>query len=102
VPALILFPKGHFAYAAPADMRKSIQGLLTLARRELPDEDPHLGSFFVFPYRRGNYTRILGFDRTGFTLFAKTLERGRFTVAPNDGSQELLEKALRFISDGSQ
>ena len=89
-----------FAYTAPTDMRKSFQGLLALVQRVFPAEDAHSGNLFVFVNRRGNYTKILAFDRTGFTLFAKKLERGGFRFPSNDESQELTEKSLRFILDG--
>ncbi len=89
-----------FAYTEPTDMRKSFHGLLALVQRVFPDEDPHSGSLFVFVNRRGNYTKILAFDRTGFTLFAKKLERGRFLFPSDSVSQELTEKSLRFILDG--
>jgi transposase len=55
-------------------MRKSFQGLLALVLRVFPEQDPHSGSLFVFVNRKGNYTKILGWDKTGFTLFAKKLE----------------------------
>jgi transposase len=89
-----------FAYTAPTDMRKSFLGLLALVQQVFPDEDPHSGDLFVFVNRRGNYTKILAFDRTGFTLFAKKLERGRFFFPSSAESQELTEKTLRFILDG--
>ena len=89
-----------FAHTEPTDMRKSFQGLLALVQHVFPDQDPHSGSLFVFVNRRGNYTKILAFDRTGFTLFAKKLERGRFLFPSDAVSQELTEKSLRFILDG--
>jgi transposase len=39
-------------------------------------------------------------DRTGFALYAKRLERGRFTFPSDAVSQELSEQALRFLLDG--
>ncbi len=89
-----------FAYTEATDMRKSFQGLLALVHRVFPDKDPHSGSLFVFVNRKGNYTKILAWDRTGFTLFAKKLERGRFLFPADDETQELSEKSLRFILDG--
>lgn len=93
-------PRKIFAYTEPTDMRKSFNGLLALVQQVFRDEDPHSGSLFVFVNRRGNYMKILAWDRTGFTLFAKKLERGRFVFPGDDVSQELSEKALRFILDG--
>ena len=81
-------------------MRKSFQGLLALVLHVFPEQDPHSGSLFVFVNRKGNYTKILGWDRTGFTLFAKKLERGRFLFPSREQTQELSEKSLRFILDG--
>jgi transposase len=93
-------PQRIFAYTEPTDMRKSFLGLLVLVQRVFPQQDPHSGSLFVFVNRRGNYTKILSWDRTGFTLFAKKLERGRFVFPSSERTQELSEKSLRFILDG--
>ena len=93
-------PHRIFAYTEPTDMRKSFQGLLALVQQVFRNEDPYAGDLFVFVNRRGNYIKILAWDRTGFVLFAKKLERGRFSF-PGDGArQELSDQALRFILDG--
>jgi transposase len=89
-----------FAYTQPTDMRKSFQGLLALVQRVFAEHDPYAGSLFVFVNRRGNYVKILSWDRTGFVLYAKRLERGRFVFPGDDDAQELSKKSLRFILDG--
>jgi len=89
-----------FAYAEPTDMRKSFNGLLALVQSVFRNQDPHSGALFVFRNRRGNYVKILSWDRTGFILFAKKLERGRFTLPSSEQCQELDEKSLRFLLDG--
>ncbi len=93
-------PRRIFAYTEPTDMRKSFQGLLALVQQVFHNEDPYSGDLFAFVNRRGNYVKILAWDRTGFTLFAKKLERGRFMFPGGSVSQELSNKALRFILDG--
>ena len=93
-------PRRIFAYAKPTDMRKSFQGLLALVQQVFRDQDPYSGALFLFVNRRGNYVKIIAWDRTGFVLFAKKLERGRFCIPGNEDRQELSEKALRFILDG--
>lgn len=93
-------PRRIFAYTKPTDMRKSFQGLLCLVRNVFDDHDPYTGSLYLFVNRKGNYVKILAWDRTGFVLFAKRLERGRFLFPSPDASQELSEKALRFLLDG--
>jgi transposase len=93
-------PRRVFAWTEPTDMRKSFQGLLALVQQVFADHDPYAGSLFVFVNRRGNYVKILAWDRTGFSLFAKKLERGRFVFPGDDDAQELSVHALRFILDG--
>ena len=93
-------PRRIFAYTEPTDMRKSFQGLLALVQRVFQEQDPYSGSLFVFVNRRGNYVKILAWDRTGFALYAKRLERGRFRFPAQADAQELSNQALRFILDG--
>ena len=80
-------------------MRKSFHGLLALVQQVFR-EDPYSGSLFVFVNRRGNYVKILAWDRTGFVLYAKRLERGRFVFPREAVSQELSERSFRFLLDG--
>ena len=87
------------AYSEPVDMRKQFNGLVALVQGVL-NEDPLSGCLFVFFNRRGNYMKLVTWDRTGFALFAKRLERGRFLFPSSDPSQELGEKTLRFLLDG--
>lgn len=80
-------------------MRKSFRGLVALVQSVLR-EDPLSGTVFVFVNRRRNYVKLLVWDRTGYCLFAKKLEQGRFHV-PGEGRRvELSETALRLILDG--
>lgn len=57
------------------DIRKGIDGLCALAR-EVVGEDPFSGHLFAFANRRRDAVKILVWDRTGFWLFHKRLERG--------------------------
>jgi transposase len=89
------------AYHAPVDMRKSFDGLLGLVKGVL-EEDPLSGSLFVFFNGRGNYLKLVYWDRTGFCLFAKRLEHGRFLLPSGSLKQELSEQAFLLILDGIQ
>ena len=60
------------AYREPVDLRKSIDGLVGLVKGVLA-EDPLSGSVFVFFNRRGNYLKLVVWDRTGGCLVANYL-----------------------------
>lgn len=59
------------------DMRKSINGLSILVADQL-DLDPLSGHLFAFCNRRRDIIKILYWDRNGFCLFHKRLEKDRF------------------------
>ena len=80
-------------------MRKSFNGLLGVVRSVL-GEDPLSDTLFVFFNRRGNYMKLITWDRTGFCLFAKRLEQGRFRLPGGEAKQEISERAFRLILDG--
>lgn len=87
------------AYQKSIDMRKSFDGLLGIVKRELKEE-PLSGTLFLFINRRGNYLKGVFWDRTGYCLFAKRLERGRFGFPLEDSVQELSEQVFALILDG--
>ena len=80
-------------------MRKSFNGLVALVQGAL-GEDPLSGDLFVFFNRRGNYLKLVTWDRTGYCLFAKRLERGRFALPSGERKQAISEQAFRLILDG--
>ena len=76
----MFFPEGQLRvhlYGQPVDMRKSFDGLYALTRHGL-QQDPLSGHLFVFINRRATQMKVLYWDRTGFCLWAKRLEAGRF------------------------
>lgn len=76
----MFFPEGRirvFLYGAPVDMRNSFDGLYALARHGL-QQDPLNGQLFAFVNRRATQMRVLYWDRSGWCLWAKRLEAGRF------------------------
>jgi transposase len=66
-----------FLYGQPADMRCSFDGLQALTRHAM-GQDPFNGSLYVFFNRRDAQIRVLYFDRSGFCVWGKRLEAGRF------------------------
>jgi transposase len=76
----MFFPEGRvrvFVHGRPVDMRKSFTGLIALTKHALA-QDPLSGHLFVFINRRGDYLKGLYWDRSGFCIWSKRLERGRF------------------------
>ncbi len=76
----MFFPEGQIRvqlYGAPVDMRKSFDGLSALARHGM-GLDPLSGQLFVFINRRATQIKVLYFDRSGFCVWTKRLEAGRF------------------------
>lgn len=66
-----------FLYGAPVDMRRSFDGLYAIARHGM-QADPLAGHLFAFLNRRATQIKILYFDRSGWCVWAKRLEQGRF------------------------
>jgi len=76
----MFFPEGQLRvhlYGRPCDMRRSFDGLQAMVRHELHC-DPVDGSLYCFINRRATQMRVLYFDRSGFCIWAKRLEAGRF------------------------
>jgi len=76
----MFFPEGQIRvhlYGEPTDMRKSFDGLQALTKHGL-GADPLSGALYVFINRRATQMRVLYFDRSGFCIWAKRLEAGRF------------------------
>lgn len=63
----------------PVDMRKSYNGLCGCVE-QLLQADPLSGHLFVFFNRKRTMVKILVWDRTGFCLYGKRLEQGRFQL----------------------
>lgn len=58
-------------------MRKSFNGLAGCVER-IFHADPLSGYLYVFFNKRASMVKILVWDRTGFCIYAKRLEQGKF------------------------
>ena len=90
-----------FVAVAPTDMRKSFDGLVGLAQSVIR-RDPLSGHLFVFFNRRCTMMKSVYWDRNGYCLVAKRLERGTFILpdANEDGVVELEAAELALILEG--
>lgn len=61
----------------PVDFRRQINGLATLVQDQLA-MNPFSAQLFCFTNRRRNQCRVLYWERSGFVLWTKRLERERF------------------------
>lgn len=61
------------------DLRRGFDGLSALTRSVI-GADPLSGHLFVFLNRRRNRVKCLWWDRTGFLVLYKRLERGTFRI----------------------
>jgi transposase len=75
-----------FLAAQPTDMRRSFDGLVALTRSALL-QDPLSGHLFAFVNRRRTMMKAVYWDRNGYCLLAKRLEKGTFVLPEaQDGS----------------
>ena len=82
------------------DMRKSIDGLSLLVVNHF-DRNPSDGSLYVFINRACNKIKVLYFERSGFALWYKRLEQGRFKRPAFDGQVYTLDASqLQWLLDG--
>lgn len=99
-----MIPAGTRVYiaTAPADLRRSFDGLAATALERL-GRDPREGGLFVFTNRRGNQVRVLFRDPHGWCILAKRLDRGRFRTPRVEAGGVCMEMdapaLLRFLDD---
>ncbi len=78
-----------YLHREPVDFRKQINGLALIVQDEMT-LDPMQSALFVFTNRAANRVKILWWDRNGFCLWTKRLEKDRF-VWPFRHAGDVLE-----------
>ena len=89
-------------YLAPGttDMRAGIDRL-SMTVQGILDLDPFSGHLFVFCNRRRDAIKVLYWDRNGFCLWQKRLEKHRFTWPGSEAEvMELGARELTWLLDG--
>ena len=89
----MLSPTAHvqiYIAVDAVDMRKGFDGLAAVVRQQLRRE-PMSGELFVFLNRHRDRVKILYWDRSGWVIFYKRLERGSFKLParPEPGQRAL-------------
>lgn len=75
---------------SPTDMRRSFDGLHALVRDHL-GLDAFAGHLYLFANRRRDRLKLLYWDRDGFAVWAKRLERGVFAIPTGDPGSKRIE-----------
>lgn len=100
---MLTLPPSVRIYVAvgPSDLRRSIDGLSALVRERF-GSDPFSGHLFLFRNRRGDRLKILVWDRSGFWVLYKRLERGTFAWPQGEepGPVELRAGELMMLLSG--
>ena len=89
-----------FFYPKPVDFRKQIDGLMILVSDTLA-MNPTSGHIFIFRNRGYDRLKILYWDKNGFWLLYRRLEKGRFCFpAVNDYAFSLSAEQLQWLLSG--
>lgn len=101
----MLRPSGEltvYLYTGVVDMRKSIDGLSVFVEQQMA-LSPFEPSVFVFANRQRDKVKLLLWERNGFVLWYKRLEKQRFhwpTLRPETPSISLTIPELNYLLDG--
>ncbi len=100
---MLTLPPGVSLFVATArvDGRKGIDGLSTIVRSQF-SENPLAGGMYVFFTRRADRVRVLYFDRDGYVLITKRLEKGTYRVPweNQQGRVEIEAAELLLVLEG--
>ncbi|GAB4352142.1 MAG: IS66 family insertion sequence element accessory protein TnpB [Methylohalobius crimeensis] len=88
-----------YLYGGPVDMRKSIDGLAALVEQQM-ELSPNRQALFVFCNRRRDKVKLLCWERNGFIVWYKRLEKQRFKWPRTDATLSLSGQELNWILDG--
>jgi len=85
-----------YLYRQPTDMRKSFEGLFGIVSSAL-DANPLSGDVFVFLNKRRDRIKLMLWDRDGFWIFYKRLEKGTFQLPAIDSSMDAVELSYDML-----
>jgi transposase len=91
---------GIYLHCQPVDGRKGINGLVLLIAAQMGR--PTSGSLFVFTSRRRDVVKIVYWDRSGFAMWMKRLEKERFRwpLKMSESTVSLGTEQLSWLLDG--
>jgi transposase len=99
---MLMLPAGIRVYVAcgVTDMRRGFDSLSAQVQTALA-LDPFSGALFIFRGKRGDLIKGLMWDGQGLVLYAKRLEKGRFTwPQAREGTVSLTLAQLSMLLEG--
>jgi transposase len=99
---MLRLAEGTRVYVAlsAVDFRKAIDGLAALVVEQFSGS-PGDGSVYVFYNRNADRVKCLFWDKNGFVLYQKRMERGRFKLKERfDGSMNITPQQLDWLLAG--
>ena len=90
-----------YLHRNPVDFRKAINGLCVLVEQEML-LNPYDESLFIFCNRSRDKLKVLHWDKTGFVLWYKRLEKEKFKWPMTDTQVviEINEESLDWLLTG--
>jgi transposase len=82
------------------DMRKAVNGLTVIVQEEM-SHDPFSGSVYLFCNRERRLLKAVYWDKTGFWLSQKRLEKDKYPWPEDEGeAKELTGEQLQMLLSG--
>lgn len=95
---MIAFNHEHiYLYSQPIDMRKSINGLSYIVH-DLSNQNPQDGSLTLFYNRARDKVKLLFWDKNGFVMIYKRLEKGKFKIIKYDEHTQVATLDTKLLS----
>lgn len=94
-------PERVYLHVDAVDLRKSINGLVLIVEQQLL-LSPFIDALFIFSNKKRDKLKILYWDKTGFALSYKRLEKHRFKWPQGieDKQMVLTEQQLQWLLGG--
>ena len=90
---MLSFPSAVKIYLCKqaTDMRRSFDGLAMMVHHIIK-QDVLSGHIFVFRNKRGNMLKLLYWDKDGYAIWYKRLEKGTFSWSTNTSEDSLVDR----------
>lgn len=88
-----------YLYSEPVDMRKQADGLSAIVEQQMQLK-VFSKSLFVFINKRKDKLKILCWEKNGFVVWYKRLEKERFRWFKSNDTRMLSVKELNWLLDG--